>query len=341
MSRQMQKNEKKPQGERKKRVDKRARFMRIGACSLAGLLAGIMLLSFVFSALPAKAAASQSSINALKDKLSTMGDEKKQLETEIKTLKADKSALSAQIKKIDRQIVVLTEEIEVQNELIAELDEMIELKTIELADSQQRQDDQYIKMRDRVRFLVENGNLSYLQILLSADDFFDFLTRYEIIGQVSTYEQQMFEELRAIKEDVAEQKLSLEEHQAEQVTQLAALEQNKKALDAEQASRDKQMKDLETAEGEAKKAFNEIEAEEDRVNAEIKRQVAELAAKSTYVGGTFLWPLPAGYTTITSPYGMRNHPVTGVSKLHTGVDFRLGKGVNIVAANSGTGIVSD
>lgn len=35
--------------------------------------------------------------------------------------------------------------------------------------------------------------------------------------------------------------------------------------------------------------------------------------------GMFTWPIP-GYTTITSPFGMRVHPITGVYKLHTGTD---------------------
>lgn len=39
---------------------------------------------------------------------------------------------------------------------------------------------------------------------------------------------------------------------------------------------------------------------------------------------------------ITSPYGMRRHPITGVYKLHDGTDFGVGCGVPIRAAASGT-----
>ena len=35
--------------------------------------------------------------------------------------------------------------------------------------------------------------------------------------------------------------------------------------------------------------------------------------------GMFIWPIP-GYTTITSHFGMRTHPITGVYKLHSGTD---------------------
>lgn len=35
--------------------------------------------------------------------------------------------------------------------------------------------------------------------------------------------------------------------------------------------------------------------------------------------GMFIWPIP-GYTKITSHFGMRTHPITGVYKLHSGTD---------------------
>ena len=53
-----------------------------------------------------------------------------------------------------------------------------------------------------------------------------------------------------------------------------------------------------------------------------------------YVGGDMTWPIP-GYTTITSNYGMRTHPITGVYKLHTGVDVSAPIGADFVAANDG------
>ena len=37
--------------------------------------------------------------------------------------------------------------------------------------------------------------------------------------------------------------------------------------------------------------------------------------------GMFIWPIP-GYSTITSHFGMRTHPITGVYKLHSGTDVR-------------------
>lgn len=49
----------------------------------------------------------------------------------------------------------------------------------------------------------------------------------------------------------------------------------------------------------------------------------------------FIWPIP-GYTTITSHFGMRTHPITGVYKLHSGTDISAPIGSDFVAMADGT-----
>lgn len=51
-------------------------------------------------------------------------------------------------------------------------------------------------------------------------------------------------------------------------------------------------------------------------------------------GGRLRWPVASPQ--VTSPFGMRVHPITGVLKLHDGTDFRAPCGTPILAAASGT-----
>jgi murein DD-endopeptidase MepM/ murein hydrolase activator NlpD len=44
---------------------------------------------------------------------------------------------------------------------------------------------------------------------------------------------------------------------------------------------------------------------------------------------------PVADLTVTSPYGSREHPLTGVTKLHTGVDFASPQGAQVSAASKG------
>ena len=50
--------------------------------------------------------------------------------------------------------------------------------------------------------------------------------------------------------------------------------------------------------------------------------------------GMFIWPIP-GYTLITSHFGMRTHPITGVYKLHSGTDVGAPIGANFIAMADG------
>lgn len=317
--------------------EKKQRRTRRLAAVVAGLLAFLMIASTVMGAVSASAV-SQATVNALKDQLSSVTTKKKNAKKELASLQSQKSSILAEIEKLDAAIEAATEEIEVQQQLITELEGLIEVKELELAESQQKEETQYAKLKDRVRFMHENGSMSYLSILLSSDDFADFLSRYEIVSQISKYDKNLFEELKALKEQIAEQKASLEADHADAVTLKASMDENKRTLEVQFNERNAQMKKVEEAEAEAKAQYAEIAKEEDKITAAVQKAVRELAAQSssTYVGGSMMWPLPAANNVITCKYGMRTHPITGVYKLHTGIDLRASTGTKIYAANAGT-----
>ncbi|MEJ1092929.1 M23 family metallopeptidase [Microbacterium istanbulense] len=54
-----------------------------------------------------------------------------------------------------------------------------------------------------------------------------------------------------------------------------------------------------------------------------------------------VFPLPEGTWVLTSPFGMRTHPITGEQKLHTGTDFAAPDGTPILAAADGLVIVAE
>ena len=80
----------------------------------------------------------------------------------------------------------------------------------------------------------------------------------------------------------------------------------------------------------------------ERERASLNARLAALARKDRKSGGkgaggdgggTLSRPVSG---VVTSPYGMRRHPITGVYKLHDGTDFRAGCGTPIRAAAAGT-----
>ncbi|MBQ9534862.1 MAG: peptidoglycan DD-metalloendopeptidase family protein [Clostridia bacterium] len=316
------------------------RRTRIAAGVIAAVLALLMIASVLVGALGARAWVTQGDIDKLKGKLATTTSKKKELKADLDALASDKAAVKRQIALLDEQIELAEEELELQEELLVQLAEMIELKTLELADSRAKQEQQYADMKLRIRFMAEHGRTSYLTILLSADSFAEFLNRFEIIGQISTYEMKLYEELRAIKEQIELQKAELEATQEEERAVKVSMEENKASLEAQRAEKQARMESIEREEREVKEQYKKMIEEEDALMEDIRKKAAELAAQKTYVGGTFMWPLPASNNVVTCKYGMRTHPITGVYKLHSGVDLRASTGTKVYAANGGTVVTS-
>ncbi|MFI5427649.1 M23 family metallopeptidase [Aeromicrobium sp. UC242_57] len=113
--------------------------------------------------------------------------------------------------------------------------------------------------------------------------------------------------------------------QAEQVEVLVTKRQGAKRLAASAQAEDERQY----------QAFrSEAAALEARIKALAAKQVKSGGKGSGGdSGGALSYPVNGP---ITSPYGMRVHPVTGVYKLHDGTDFGVGCGTPIKAAASGT-----
>ena len=303
--------------------------------AVALVMAIMMIAGFLASALNIFAV-TKAQVDALKTKVAEAGKRKNELKNQLSGLTNDLSALQKQISLLDSQIEAQQDEIDAQEELLTELTQMIADKTIELEESERQQAEQYDQLRSRLRYMVEHGTTSSLSILLSSDSFSDFLNRYEIIRQISLRDENLFEQLKAIRDKVLTEKQELEDTKKEAEDTKLQMEANKAELEAQMEAKRKQMDSIQLAQKNVKDAYAAMIETEDELMAQYKKAAAEYAAQSTYVGGTFMWPLPAGNNVVTCKYGMRTHPITGKRKLHTGVDLRASTGTKVYAANKGT-----
>lgn len=303
--------------------------------AVAILLAVLMIGSVLLSALPVFAI-TKSEVDALKSKVAEATAKKKELKNQLSSISGDISALEKQISLLDNQIEAQEDELAAQEELLAQLEIHIEEKTIELADSEAQQAAQYDRMKERVRYMAEHGSTSYLSILLASDSFADFLNRWEIVQQISVRDEELFEELKAIRDKVSTEKAELEAAQADAQATKAEMDANMADLESQREAKIAAQKKAEDQKASVNKAYAEMIEKEEDLMEDYKKAAAQLAAQTTYVGGKFMWPLPAANNVVTCKYGMRVHPVTKKYKLHTGIDLRASTGTKVYAANAGT-----
>lgn len=65
-------------------------------------------------------------------------------------------------------------------------------------------------MKKRIQFMYENGQTSYVEMLLSADSFTDFLNAVEYITQISQYDRKMLKEYQNMQVTIADTQKTLE-----------------------------------------------------------------------------------------------------------------------------------
>lgn len=269
----------------------------------------------------------------LQEESSEIVEQLNEKNNKLKTIQEQLSEEMKQLQEIDMQMVGSQEELNDINSKIEELSKSIEENEIKLEAVEQEFNEMQVLLDARVIAVYEAPKLQFLDIMLSSKNISDFLANYYAMKELLEYDTELLNKVKVQKQEIEEtkEKLALEKQEIILSKQTA----NKKAqvLLNTKTAREYYISKLSTEEQELQSKIDEYNAQVAEIEAEIK-MLAINSISSDYVGGTMQWPVP-GYTTITSEYGMRVHPITGAYKLHTGMDVGAPMGVSFVASANG------
>ena len=113
------------------------------------------------------------------------------------------------------EIVGLMTDIELIKEDIAQKAQLIDQTNAEYEEAKNQEETLYGSMVQRVKFMYEKGNLSYVQLLLTATSYADALNKAQYIEQLYEYDRQKLSEYVAAKEAAEALGQRLEEEKAE------------------------------------------------------------------------------------------------------------------------------
>jgi len=268
--------------------------------------------------------------------------------------------LDAEMKAMDLLLSEATDRLVVINQSLDETKVELEETEQALVEAQYARDEHFERFKTRLRVMYIQGPVGYLEVVLQANSFNDFLTRLYNMNAVARSDREMAERLREA-EEVVEDKLeetfrhmtsieAMQVVQSRQVDELYLLLDQKEDFMyhlAENAFQfEAHLLQLEQTEREIVSLIQRAQAEEEArrraaAQAEAARRAAERAAQQQVqpFGGTMSWPVP-GHTRVTSGYGNRQRPIGRGTEFHTGVDIGAPSGTNIIAAESGTVILS-
>ena len=255
--------------------------------------------------------------------------------TQLQAVQEELSTNLNQIQKLNNNIAQYETEITNYNNQIVELQNNITQVESEIAKAQENYDKQKKLLDDRLITVYESGSTEYLDVILSSKSITEFLSSYYLISILTDSNIDLLDDIERQKKLIKEDRKKLEE-QKNQIN--TAKEEMEKASIILQNT--KVMKDSYTAQltDQEKKIQSEIDAYQTQIN-QLEAEIQSITSNSlivnpNYVGGIMLWPLP-GYTRLSSTFKMRVHPITGVYKLHSGIDIPAPKGTDVLAANDG------
>ena len=325
----------------------------IRAVSLGLACVCLLLTATVY---PASAATNNTSMASLQSKLDKLSQSINQHKKELSDAKKKESAAKALESELKERVTVLQDQISVLGGQIAavqnsigEKEQQIGVMQTQITDKQtqieQKQneiDDQWDDFKKHMAAMQELRDGGSVAMLSAVNDLYELLTFNEVMQDISIKDTEIMDNMKAAKSALEADKVELEAQRKELKGQKAELDTQNYQMKAKQSELNSSISAAQMSAADAKKAQAAAQAaiESDELNYEavkgqIQKLIAQAASSQPQLSFTgFICPLKS-YSRISSEYGWRKNPVSGVNKLHAGIDLAAGGGTPIYAAASG------
>ena len=302
---------------------------------------------------PATAATSMASLQNKLNSLSKSIDQHKKELSDAKKKETAAKALESELKErvgvIQSQISVLSTQIAAVQNSIGQTEQKISAKEAEITQKQTEIDGQWDDFKKHMAAMQELRDGGSVAMLSAVNDLYELLTFNEVMQDISVKDTEIMDNMKTAKAGLEADKTALESDRAELVSQKADLQSQKKELDSQNSQMQSKQSELNSsisaaqmsaadakkAQAAAQAAIESDELNYEAVKSQIQKLIAQAASSQPQLSFTgFICPLKS-YSRISSEYGWRKNPVSGVNKLHAGIDLAAGGGTPIYAAASG------
>ena len=202
-----------------------------------------------------------------------------------------------------------------------DLNTKIEESERKITEAQAKYDEQKKLLDTRLVVAYEQGETSYLDVLLASESITDFISNYYLVTELATSDAELLDSIQKQKEEIEQAKTDLENSKKELDTSKAEKQSITTQLEQTKSEKNEKVTQLTQDEQEIQAQIDELAEENKSLDAEILKKQKEIQAQldanknkgnsSNSGGGTstgggavsnsgFIYPVPSGYTRITT-----------------------------------------
>ena len=315
----------------------------MGCLTLAAVMS-CAALSFAQPARTDVSAASDAEVQSVQEQMNNLAQQQKDLLAKINSLKSQASEASAYKQSLDSYVTTVTAKISAAESLIEELTQKIAETETAIAEHEESMAKTHAKFIERMRASQEDGNASYLSMILGASSIGDFLSKVDRVNSMLEYDRNVLKQYKEEKEQLESEKAKLEESKTLQQETIKTLEADKADSQAKAAEAASYYEQLKNDTSQYQSEYEKAKAAEEQLDAQLTAMLQEIASRqqsssgdsgsdfSPNAGsGDFIWPLPSGGY-VSCNFGDSDPG----GRPHYAMDCAIAYGTPIYACASGT-----
>jgi len=249
------------------------------------LTAGLLASMFMIPVFPAPTASgtnvvyADETISDIKEKNAERERKKEEAQSKLDSLNTQADDIRSVISQLDDEINEYQGTID---ELTAKRNALQAKASVTKSDLQIAliaKENQYDRMKERIAYSYENGDIHLMDALIALDDFSNVINQSEYVEQVSSYDQEQLTDLINISKEVKKKEKQLKDQLAEVEEIKADAEAEQDALQVMQDGKKEKLNEFAGLISETEGEISEYEALIEEGNAEIKRLEEEYKRK--------------------------------------------------------------
>ena len=273
--------------------------------------------------------------------LEDIKQEKEETRKKIEEAQAEQEAYAAQVEEVEGKLLNSLSELNELNTSMAEAKSDIDKINLSIAANEMKIEEIEEQLQEktgllnmRIAEMYKTNNRNFIDVLLEAEDFIDFVTRFKLMNLLLKQDVELIQEIKDKKAELLNLNQTLlefrelQESERSRIEELVSLSEEKNREIAEIYN---EKLDL----------FSQAKANKDALIA-MENQLSAREAEITNIlqtydygvapAGKLLWPTNGK---ISSGFGYRTSRTTGRTRFHQGIDLYAPLGTPVIAADSG------